>query len=371
MAADPLDRRDASLAEAAEQAAQPLVSHDRLRKFIFRAGEVAGLDGADLELFVDGVAEADLRDLASHGVFRTPFYVRGFQRGELKVRPEIRELKAFGVTRHLDGDSGLGVILGQRCMDIAIELAESNGIGLVAMRNSNHTGVLAVHVMRAAQRGMIGYFVSNAPALMAPWGGVEPILSNSPFAYAVPTLGDPIILDMACSASARGKIRLAAKEGRTIPLGWAVDSSGHPTEDAHAALNGLILPMAGYKGYGIALVNELLAAVLPGAVLAVDVSRQFLREDATYLDAWGIGHLAMAINPDAFVGRDSFAQVSQSLVDRIKSSGRAEGQDRILVPGEPEAEARTKRIRDGVPISPAVAKLLRQFAAEAGIEPLL
>jgi len=359
------------LAAAAELAAQPLVSHDRLRKFIHRAGEVAGLDGADLELFVDGVAEADLRDLASHGVFRTPFYVRGFQRGELKARPEVRELKAFGVTRHLDGDSGLGVILGQRCMDIAIELAESHGIGLVAMRNSNHTGVLAVHVMRAARRGMIGYFVSNAPALMAPWGGVEPMLSNSPFAYAVPTLHEPIVLDMACSASARGKIRLAAKEGRSIPLGWAVDASGRPTQDAHAALDGLILPMAGYKGYGIALVNELLAAALPGAVLAVDVSRQFLREDATYLDSWGIGHVAMAINPDAFVGRDNFARVSQSLVERIKSSGRVEGQDRILVPGEPEAEARTNRMRDGVPISPAVAKSLHQFAEEAGIEPLL
>jgi LDH2 family malate/lactate/ureidoglycolate dehydrogenase len=359
------------LASAAQLAAQPLVSHDRLRKFILSSGEVAGLRGADLELFVDGIVEADLRDLASHGVFRVPFYVRGFQRGELKARPEVRELKAFGVTRHLDGDSGLGVILGQRCMDIAIELAESQGIGLVAMRNSNHTGILAVHVMRAARRGMIGYFVSNAPALMAPWGGIEPMLSNSPFAYAIPTLHEPIVLDMACSASARGKIRLAAKEGRSIPLGWAVDASGHPTQDAHAALDGLILPMAGYKGYGIALVNELLAAALPGAVLAVDVSRQFLREDATYLDAWGIGHMAMAINPDAFVGRDNFARVSQSLVERIKSSGRAEGQDRILVPGEPEAEARNNRIRDGVPVSHAVAQSLQQFAEEAGIEPLL
>jgi LDH2 family malate/lactate/ureidoglycolate dehydrogenase len=351
--------------------AQAIVSIGDLRSFTSKAGELAGLGGEDLERFVDGVVEADLRDLASHGVFRIPFYVRGFRLGELNPRPVVRELHAFGATRHLDGDNGLGVILGQQSMDIAVGLAAQHGIGMVAVRNSNHTGVLAVHVMRAAKQGMIGYFVSNAPALMAPWGGIDPLLSNSPFAYAFPTSEEPIVLDMACSAAARGKIRLAAKEGKKIPLGWAVDVDGRPTEDASAALEGLILPMAGYKGYGIALANELLAAALPGATLAMNVSRAFLKEDPTHLDSWGIGHVAMVINPDAFAGTGELIAATDELVNKLKGSRRAQGHDRILVPGEPEAEARAHRLRHGVPVSAAVARSLREFAQEVGLEPLL
>jgi LDH2 family malate/lactate/ureidoglycolate dehydrogenase len=347
------------------------VSADDLRGFTIKAGRLAGLEGQDLERFADGVVEADLRGLPSHGVFRIPFYVRGYRLGHLNPRPTLRELKAFGATLHLDGDNGLGVIVGQHTMDLAVALAENHGLGMVAVKNSNHTGVLAVHVMRASSKGMIGYFVSNAPALMAPWGGVEPMLSNSPFAYSFPTSGEPIVLDMACSAAARGKIRLAAKEGKAIPPGWAVDADGKPTENARAALDGLILPMAGYKGYGIALANELLAAALPGATLAVNVPRQFLREDPTFLDSWGIGHVAMAINPEAFAGTDDFIKAADQLVHQLKTSRRADGFDRILVPGELEAEARAQKLRDGVPISNAVAESLRQFAHEVGLEPLL
>lgn len=347
-----------------------LVPVAALRTFTYAAGAAGGLSGSDLDLFVDGVVEADLRDLASHGVFRLPFYVRGFRRGELAARPATHELKAFGATRHIDGGNGLGVILGQRSMDQACDLAKTDGIGMVAVRNSNHTGVLAVHVMRAVRRGMIGYFVSNAPALMAPWGGTDALLSNSPFAYGFPTLGEPVILDMACSAVARGKIRLAAKEGKAIPLGWAVDSHGRQTTDASAALEGLVLPMAEYKGYGIAVANELMAAALPGASLAVDVSRRFLQEDPGYLDSWGIGHVAMAINPDAFAGSGEFARTAHQLVERLRASRRADGFDRILVPGQREAEARAQRGREGVPISPAVAASLSQFAQEVGIGPI-
>lgn len=356
--------------EGIQTEAVRLVPEPTLRAFSHAAGSAGGLSGPDLGMFVDGVIEADLRDLASHGVFRLPFYVRGYKRGELAARPVIRQLRAFGATRHLDGGNGLGVVLGQRSMDLACDLAEANGIGIVAVRNSNHTGVLAVHVMRAVRRGMIGYFVSNAPALMAAWGGNEPMLSNSPFAYGFPTTVEPVVLDMACSAVARGKIRLAAKEGKAIPVGWAVDGRGRPTTDASAALGGLVLPMADYKGYGIAVANELLSAALPGAVLAVDVSRRFLQEDPGYLDSWGIGHLAIAIDPEAFVGRQEFARSASLLVARLRASRRADGFDRILVPGEREAEARAARLRDGVPVSAAVAASLRQFAKEVGIDPI-
>ena len=185
--------------------------------------------------------------------------------GVVNPRPEVKVLRKFGATELLDGDNGLGVVIGQLAMDRAVEIASELGVGVIAVRNSNHTGMLAVHVLKAASRDMIGYFTSNGPAIMAPFGGREARMGNSPFAYAIPThSGEPIVLDLACSVVARGKIRMYADHGEPIPEGWALDAEGFPTRDAEAAMDGAVLPMAGYKGYGIAFVTEVIGAVLPG-----------------------------------------------------------------------------------------------------------
>jgi L-2-hydroxycarboxylate dehydrogenase (NAD+) len=178
-----------------------------VRAFIERAGAVAGLRGDDLDRFATALVETDLRGVDSHGVYRVPFYCRGLASGALNPVPVLSRVRGRGATEVIDADNGLGVIVGQLAMDRAIELARDAGVGIVAVRNSNHSGMLAAHVLRAAEAGMIGHFVSNAPALMAPWGGREALLSNSPFAWAIPTGRDPIVLDMATSAVARGRIR--------------------------------------------------------------------------------------------------------------------------------------------------------------------
>lgn len=247
------------------------------RAFVGRAARHAGMPDDDVIRFVDGLVEADLRGHWSHGVVRVPPYVRALAAGVVNPMPRVEAVHQFGATALLDGDNGHGMVIGQIAADRAADLAHRHGVGVVAVRNSNHTGMLAVHVLRAARRDMIGYFTSNGPAIMAPHGGREPRLSNAPFAYAIPRrTGEPIVLDMASSQVARGKVRMHADRGEPIPEGWAIDERGLPTTDAAAAMRGSVVPMAGYKGYGIALVSEILASVLPGANLSLEMPRAFL-----------------------------------------------------------------------------------------------
>ncbi|MCE2531765.1 MAG: Ldh family oxidoreductase, partial [Acidimicrobiia bacterium] len=321
--------------------------------------------------FVDGLVEADLRGHWSHGVVRVPPYVRALAAGVVNPTPRIEAVRQFGATALVDGDNGHGVVIGQIATDRAVDLAHQFGVGIVAVRNSNHTGMLATHVLRAANRNMIGYFTSNGPAIMAPHGGREPRMGNAPFAYAVPRrTGDPIVLDMASSQVARGKVRMHADRGDPIPEGWAIDERGVPTRDAAAAMRGSMVPMAGYKGYGIAFVTEILASVLPGARLSVEMPRAFLEAGSSMLDSWGSGHLAMAINVEAFADPGEFTTEVDRLVTSMKETPLAEGTDAILVPGEPEWFTRRHRLRDGIPLNATVLSQLDAFAEEIGIEPI-
>ncbi len=339
------------------------------RAFVGRAATFAGMPDEDIVRFVDGLVEADLRGHLSHGVVRVPPYVRALLTGVVNPRPHVEAVRQFGATALLDGDNGHGVVVGQIAADRAVELARRHGVGVVAVRNSNHTGMLATHVLGAARQHMIGYFTSNGPAIMAPHGGREPRMGNAPFAYAIPRqTGDPIVLDMASSQVARGKVRMHADRGEPIPEGWAIDERGVPTRDAAAAMRGSVVPMAGYKGYGIALVTEILASVLPGANLSVEMPRAFLEAGSSMLDSWGSGHLAMAINLAAFADPDEFKAEADRLVTYMKETPLAEGTDSILVPGEPEWNTRRHRIRNGIPLDATVASQLDAFAQEIGIE---
>lgn len=338
--------------------------------FIRRAGAAAGVTGEDLDLFVGGLLRSDLRGIDSHGVYRVPFYCRGFVSGALNPRPVLERLRGRGATEVLNADNGLGVIVGQLAMRRSVEMARTFGIGMVGVTNSNHAGMLAAHVRHATDVGMIGWFVSNAPALMAPWGGREAILSNSPFAWAIPCRPQPIVLDMACSSIARGRIRIAALRGEDIPEGCAIDSDGLPTTNARQAMGGLVLPAGGYKGYGIALVNEILSAAIPGATLSMDVSRAFLAADATEQDAWGIGHVAVTIDPSAFQDPDVFLDRVTGLADRIRQSSPAPGFDAVLLPGDPEIAEQQRRESEGIPIASTVLDQLAAFADEFAIDPI-
>jgi LDH2 family malate/lactate/ureidoglycolate dehydrogenase len=249
-------------------------------------------------------------------------------------------------------------------MDHAIDLAKEYGVGAVAVRNSNHSGMLASHVLRACAAGCVGHFVSNAPATMAPTGGAQAVLSNAPMAWGVPTGGgEPIVLDMASSAAARSKIRLAAREGRTIPAEWAVGPDGVATTDPQVALDGVLLPMAGHKGSGLAIVNELLCSALPGATFAARMPTDFLGAGATTMEGWDAGHLAVAIDPSALQPLERFYERVEDLVRTIRGSGID-----VMLPGEPESRLRQQREAEGIPLSAEVFGDLQAFAEEVGFE---
>jgi LDH2 family malate/lactate/ureidoglycolate dehydrogenase len=339
-----------------------------LRKFVEEAARSAGMNGADVELFAHALVDADLRGIESHGVTRLPVYVRAFLRGIVNPAPAISTVRAFGATELLDADNGLGVVIGQRAMDRAVELAEEHGVGAVSVRNSNHAGMLAAHVERAVVHRMIGFFTSNGPAIMPPWGGIAPRLGNGPFAWGIPTAsGQALILDMACSAVARGKIRLYADRNEELPPGWALDATGHETTDPDEALEGVVLPMASYKGYGIAFVNEILAAVLAGAALAAEMPTDFLKGGSTVIDSWGCGHLALALDVSRFADPDTFTAGVEHLEQVVRDTPKLSPSDSILLPGEPEQRTRADRERDGIPVARSVRASLAAFADEIGI----
>jgi LDH2 family malate/lactate/ureidoglycolate dehydrogenase len=360
--------REVTPAEAAEHGDDHvLVGAADLAAFVREVGQHCGLPDDHVDLFVDGVLSGDLRGLPSHGVFRLGIYARGFLTGAINARPELREYGTSPGSRLMDADNALGLISGQLAMDRAIELAREQGIGAVSVRNSNHAGVLAIHVLRAAEAGMIGFFTSNAPALMAPWGASDALLSNSPFAYAFPTGRDPIVVDMACSAVARGRIRLAATAGHPIPAGWALDASGEETNDAIAAMDGVVLPMAAHKGSGLAVAHEILSACLSGARLSKDVPRGFLRHGADTLDSWDVGHLAVAIDIGATRPVADFIADVDDLSAAMRSLPPRPGFERVRLPGEPEEECVTRFRASGVPIAPTTFSSLLDLAAELGL----
>jgi LDH2 family malate/lactate/ureidoglycolate dehydrogenase len=326
----------------------------------------------DAKTISEALVTADLRGTHSHGVNLLARYTRGFMAGQLNPAPALRVVREHGATAVLDGDNGLGHVVGTRAMQMAIERARGHGIGIVAVRNSNHYGAAAYYAMMALPHGMIGHTTTNGPAVMAPWGGRTSTLCNNPISYAIPTGDDdaPIVLDMACSVVARGKVRIAAQRGERIPKGWALTAAGEDTEDAAEAIRGSLLPVGGPKGYGLALVAEALSGVLPGATLTVDISRSVYLDGRAY-ESQRIGHMMMAIDIAAFLPLEEFEQRMRRIVSTIRASGVASGVERIYLPGEPELERRADNVAHGIPLVRSTLKQLDDLVAELQLPALL
>ncbi len=228
-------------------------------------------------------------------------------------------------------------------MDKAIALAEQFGIGAVGVRNSNHFGAAGAYVLQAAERGMIGIASTNAPACMAPWGGITQMLGNNPIAFAAPRAnGDPFVVDFALSQVAKGWVRLAYAAKRAIPSGWAMDAQGRPTTDSAEAMRGLLVPIGMYKGTGLSIAMDFLAGLLVGSTPSADLAHQ----EST--DAHGlVGHFFLALQIERFIALSDFQAKAGALLDRIESSARAIGVDRILIPGKIEANKERAAARDG------------------------
>ena len=350
---------------AAETEQHAVVPEKALKEFCAAILAAAGVPGPQAGEIVENLVEADLRGVESHGVVRLPIYVQRLRAGVMNPRPRLRVVRDTPTTAVVDGDNGMGQWVGMRAMEIAIDKGRSGSCAFVAVRNSNHYGAAAYYAQMAVPHDMIGFSTTiGGINHMLPWGGAEPLLGNNPFAVALPA-GDeyPVVLDMACSVAARGKIIVAAKDGTPIPPDWATGPDGRPTTDPVEALKGFVQPVGGPKGYALTLTIGLLSTMLSGAFFGREVTH--LYEDLERPQ--NIGHLFGVLPIAAFEDVAVFKQRMDKAIREIRGAKRAPGVERIHLPGEREYLLRERRRRDGIPVNRAVLDELRELGAASGL----
>src|SRR6476620_7046993 len=345
------------------------VTCDRLKAFIAEAMTKLGLPEPDALTVATLMAEADLQGSDGHGVSRLPQYARRIQAGGVHVRPDIRIVREHASTALINGDNGMGHLVMKRATEIAIDKARTTGIAWVNSQYSNHAGPASLYASMPLKHDMIGlYFAVGNANHLPPWGGLDMLLSTNPIAAAIPA-GDekPIILDMATTVAAYGKVKSKALRGETMPEGWMIDRQGKPLTDPKRADEGMLLPLggmeAGYKGYGLAMVIGLLAGTLGGAAMGKDVI-DFNHDDDSVTNT---GQAVAAINIAAFGDVATFKRSVDALVRDFRNSERMPGVSRISVPGERSHATREARGRDGIPIPPALMRGLDQVADDLGV----
>ncbi|MBX6388374.1 MAG: Ldh family oxidoreductase [Frankia sp.] len=321
------------------------------------------------EVIAELLAEADLRGVDSHGAHLMSMYASRLADGHLTPRTTVTTLADNGSAVVLDGGLGFGQIAGLEAAKLVSARAAEHGVAAVAVRETTHLGALGAYTARVAAEGRICLCVQNGPTFVPPFGGITPLMSTNPLSYAIPAGEEPtIVYDIATTAVAGNKLLLAKKRGDpTIPPGWANDTSGRPTTDTQAASVRHLQWFGGHKGFGLALLVELLAGVLAGSSFGTtERTASPLHGDARIAK----GVVFIAIDPERFAQREVFTAAVDTLIREIRGSEPAVGVDRIWLPGEPEHERQKARSRDGIPLSPVLVDELRRLAAAVGAPPL-
>lgn len=342
-----------------------LIPADRLRRVVADALVALDVPDDDADRVAEVLVEADLTGVDSHGIHLLLMYVDRLRSGQIRARSTIEVLEDAGASVWLDAGLGIGQLAGLRAVDLSVERAREHGIAVVGVREATHLGALGVYTRRAADAGVISMCFQNGPTVVPPFGGTTSIFSTNPISYAVPTAERPtIVFDIATTAVAGNRLLLAKRNGQpTIPEGWACDESGRPTTDTEAASVWNLQWFGGHKGFGLAFLVEVLGGVLVGS--------SFGRTEHTASDVHGRGRVAkgfvfLAIDPERFLGLDEFRRRSDELIDDVVGSERAEGVERIVVPGMFEHELRDRRTRDGVPLSSALVDEIDATVAALG-----
>ena len=331
-----------------------------LRTFCAQALERSRAKPADAAVVADGLVAADLRGVHSHGALRVGIYVDRLRAGSINPGAELEIVRDSGAVVVADAQAGLGIAMAARAMDLAVARSCSHGIAAVSLRNGNHCGMLAFFAMRALAAGAVGVAVSNGDSLVAPWGARAKFLGTNPIAVAVPAGEEPpVVLDMATSVVAHGRIKGAADRGEAIPPDWAVDAGGSPTTDPVQALAGALLPFGGFKGSAISILIDLIAGLLPGGRSGPEIIPLYQRLS----EPQGIGQLFVALNIDAFDTLDAFTRRVDETVRKIRALPTAAGVSRVILPGELEHLRAQDYQVHGIPLpSDAVAEVARTAA---------
>ena len=342
------------------------IDQRKLRRFIVASFEKLGVPKNDAEIATNGLLMADLRGVDTHGVIRFnphSWYVKWLSEGTMKAKPDIKIIHETGSSALLDGDRGIGMVIGHRAMELAIRKAKESGVGLVGVRNSRHFGMSANYAMQALPHDMIGIAMTNASRQVVPTFGREARFGTNPMCFAVPANKElPFVLDMATTTAAAGKLELAARLGKAVPLGWALDEGAQQTADPRTAQKARrLLPLGGsreggsHKGYGLAIVVEILCGVLTGTMTALNADQD------------PRGHFFAAVRIDSFRPTAEFKQDMDRLLRELKSTPRLTGQERVYVAGEIEFETAQERAEHGIPLHSSVLEGLRAVSQQLSV----
>jgi LDH2 family malate/lactate/ureidoglycolate dehydrogenase len=343
---------------------QILVDCQALESYVADLLEAVGMRTVDAAFHAKVLVDSNLWGVDSHGVLRAPVYVRRMRAGAINPRPEIKMVRGSLGLEVLDGDDGPGFLVGRDAMERALDLAAEFNVGAVGAIHSNHFGATAIYSRLAAAQGMIGIAMTNVvPNVVAP-GGSRPVVGNNPLSIAIPTYGDfPFVLDISLSAVAGGKLLLASKKGEKIPLDWATDREGRPTDDPDEAFAGFLLPVGGYKGLGLAYAAEILCGVITGGAFLQGMKGMYKYPDDPSLT----GHFMIAINVEAILGREEMQARMAEFARTVKASPMWDERREMLLPGELEYRTSLARKRDGIPLPPKLYDELRSLGRELGV----
>lgn len=341
-----------------------MFSEKTLKDFCRQSFEKCGLSKEDAELTADTLVKAEMMGVSGHGIVRLPFYCKRLIHKGTKTAPEIKTLVENPAMILIDGDNGLGQVIGVKVMKKVIDKARASGICFAGVENSCHLGMVGYYPMLALKEDMIGVAGTNAPPVMAAWGGSKAAIGNNPLAVAVPTGRQyPLMLDISMSVASGGKVRLAAVKKEEIPFGWILDGKGRPTDRPEDLVpDGTLLPL-GHKGFGLAIMIEILSGVLTGAGILSQMGLWF-KDTGLPINN---GHFFMALNIRAFCDLKIFKERIHRMIDELKSCPLAEDSKGIFMPGEIEFLNEQACQKDGISISLEVLKNLNDLASEIGV----
>ncbi|MEV0284415.1 Ldh family oxidoreductase [Kribbella sp. NPDC050820] len=337
---------------------------EALQAFTEAVLRAEGVPGPDAHLLADTLVTAELWGHASHGMLRLPWYVARLRSGAMERVTRTERVRDTGALVVLDGRNGIGQVITDQAVTLGVQRAREYGVSAIGIRNSGHFGTAAYFTRKAADEGCVAFLCTNASPAMAPWGGRNKSVGTNPWSIAAPAgRHGTVVMDLANTAVARGKVYLAAERGTEIPEGWAADADGNPTTDPRSAIEGLILPMAGPKGYVISFMFDVLAGVLTGSAFGTDVAGPY-HPDAPS----GVGHLLLTIDVAAMGDPAAYAERAEALVDATRSAETAAWADRILVPGELEDQNLAANAVAGITLTATTWTSLVTLAAETQVD---
>ena len=340
----------------------------QLEEFTAAAMMALGLPSEDAAAVATLMVEADMQGSDGHGVIRLAPYAKRILAGGINLKPNIKVVQERTAMALVDGDNGMGHLVMKKATELAIHKARTAGIAWVGSRLSNHAGPASLYARMALQHDMIGlYFAVGNANHLPPWGGLDMLLSTNPIAATIPTLNEvPVVLDMATTVAAYGKVKAKAQRGEMMPEGWMIDRQGKPLLDPTKSEEGFLLPIGGYKGYGLSLIVGILAGTLNGAAMG----RQVIDFNKDFSTTTNTGQAIAIIDPSAFGDITEFKQNVDTLVRELRGSERMPGVDRIWLPGEQSHEKRLSNEAHGIVLAPSLMKQLNDLAAQLNITPL-